>query len=249
VPAAERLTVEAVQRYKPFSDPPELRQRVWLRELPDSIEPSAPAAEGGTEVFELALAGRHQADNLAVALVAAEELRRAGWERLGPRALKLGARACRWPGRLEEVALPAGIGAGGRVLLDAAHNPAGAAALAAALADLGEPVDLLFGVLEDKDAAAMLARLAPRARALTLTRPSAPRGRAAASLAPLVPKGLRLPVRVAEEPARALGEALERSEGRIVVACGSIVLVGEVRAALRKRYGVPAPAVEIDVTG
>jgi folylpolyglutamate synthase/dihydropteroate synthase len=54
---------------------------------------------------------------------------------------------------------------------------------------------------------------------------------------------------VAEEPARALGEALERSEGRIVVACGSIVLVGEVRAALRKRYGVPAPAVEIDVAG
>jgi dihydrofolate synthase/folylpolyglutamate synthase len=215
--------------------------------------PSSPEAEGGTEVFELALAGRHQADNLAVALVAAEELRRAGWERLGPRALKLGARSCRWPGRLEEVALPAGgpaaIGAGGRVLLDAAHNPAGAAALAAALADLGEPVDLLFGVLEDKDAAAMLAELAPRVRALTLTRPSAPRGRAAASLAPLVPKGLRLPVRVAEEPAEALGEALARAEGRIVVACGSIVLVGEVRAALRARYGVPAAAATINVGG
>lgn len=253
VPAAERLAVEAVQRYKPFSDPPELRQRVWLRELRDSIGPSSPEAEGGTEVFELALAGRHQADNLAVALVAAEELRRAGWERLGPRALKLGARACRWPGRLEEVALPAGgpagIRAGGRVLLDAAHNPAGAAALAAALADLGEPVDLLFGVLEDKDAAAMLAELAPRARALTLTRPSAPRGRAAASLASLVPKGLRLPVRVAEEPADALTEALARAEGRIVVACGSIVLVGEVRAALCARYGVPPPAVTINVGG
>jgi hypothetical protein len=54
---------------------------------------------------------------------------------------------------------------------------------------------------------------------------------------------------VAEEPADALGEALARAEGRIVVACGSIVLVGEVRAALRARYGVPAAAATINVGG
>ena len=267
VRVADRLTVEAVQRFRPFSEPADLRQRVWLRWRADRASAAAedgealredagdgePESEGGVEVLELALAGRHQADNLAVARVAAEELRELGWERLTERAVKKGARACRWPGRLEEVALrqsgQGGSGSsGGRVLLDAAHNPGGAAALAAALDDLGEPVDLLFGALEDKDAAGMLAHLAPRARAITLTRPTGPRGREAASLAPLLPKGLRRPVRVEEEPARALREALSGAEGRIVVACGSIVLVGELRAALRQRYGIPPPATTINTS-
>lgn len=257
----ERLVVEAVQRFKAFSDPPELRQRVWLGP-PARAGGEEAGAEGerDLEVFELALAGRHQAQNLAVALAAAAELRAAGWERLTERALKAGAKACRWPGRLEEVAPPpgsgssgAGVGAAGpgRVLLDVAHNPGGAAALAAALDDLGEPIDLLFGVLEDKDAAAMLAELAPRAEGITLTRPSGDRGREAASLRELLPAELRRRAKVVEEPAAALHQALgqARAEGRIVVACGSLALVGELRAALRQRYGVPQPAVEIHLTG
>jgi dihydrofolate synthase/folylpolyglutamate synthase len=248
IPVQERLVVEAVQRFKPFADPPELRQRVWLR---PPAPPEGGEGERDLEVFELALAGRHQAQNLAVALAAAAELRAAGWERLTDRALKAGAKACRWPGRLEEVALPAGVGAGGagRVLLDVAHNPEGAAALAAAIDDLGEPVDLLFGVLEDKDAAAMLAALAPRASGVTLTRPSADRGREAATLRDLLPADLRRRARVVEEPAQALRQALAGAEGRIVVACGSLALVGELRTALRQRYGVPEPAVEIKLTG
>jgi dihydrofolate synthase/folylpolyglutamate synthase len=248
LPVQERLVVEAVQRFKPFADPPELRQRVWLR---PPAPPEGGEGEGDLDVFELALAGRHQAQNLAVALAAAAELRAAGWERLTERALKAGAKACRWPGRLEEVALPAGVGAGGagRVLLDVAHNPEGAAALAAAIDDLGEPVDLLFGVLEDKDAAAMLAALAPRASGVTLTRPSGDRGREAATLRDLLPADLRRRARVVEEPAQALREALAAAEGRIVVACGSLALVGELRAALRQRYGVPEPAVDIKLTG
>jgi dihydrofolate synthase / folylpolyglutamate synthase len=268
VRVADRVAVEAVQRIRPFAEPPDLRQRVWLRwradrasaaaadgeALPEGAGGGEPEAEGGVEVLELALAGRHQADNLAVARVAAEELRELGWERLGARAVRKGARACRWPGRLEEVAVPgeAAGGEGARVLLDAAHNPGGAAALAAALEDLGEPIDLLFGALEDKDAAAMLGHLAPRAQAITLTRPSGPRGREAASLLPLVPRGSggrRRALAVVEEPARALREALAGAEGRIVVACGSIFLVGEIRAALRARYGVPPPAIEIAVSG
>jgi hypothetical protein len=54
---------------------------------------------------------------------------------------------------------------------------------------------------------------------------------------------------VVEEPARALREALAGAEGRIVVACGSILLVGEIRTALRARYGVPRPAIEINLSG
>ena len=269
VAADRRFRVEAVQRFRPFG-PDALRQRVWLRRPgPDEAgqpeEGGVPGTAGGPagadrelEVFELALAGRHQAENLAVALTAVEELRRLGWERLAGRRLARGARSCRWPGRLEEVTIPdAPGGTEARVLLDVAHNPAGAAALAAALDDLGEPADLLFGVLEDKDAGAMLEQLAPRATALTLTRPSDPRGREAAGLVELVPapeersgKGKRRVgdrVRVAEAPGEALADALRRAEGRIVVACGSLALVGEIRTALRQRYGVPEPAVAVRI--
>lgn len=266
--ADRRFRIEAVQRFRPFG-PDALRQRVWLRrpgpgEAEDPAGRKGPAGRGSEsgdrelEVFELTLAGRHQAENLAVALTAAEELRRLGWERLTGRRLGRGARACRWPGRLEEVTIPDAPGGGeARVLLDVAHNPAGAAALAAALDDLGEPVDLLFGVLQDKDAGAMLEHLAPRATALTLTRPSEPRGREAASLAELVPApeeptGKRKRrggdrVRVAEPPDEALAQALRRAEGRVLVACGSLALVGEIRTALRQRYGVPEPAAAIRI--
>lgn len=241
----ERLVVEAVQRFRPFSDPTEPRQRVWLRDPRDLPDPSGGGGE--VEVYELGLSGRHQADNLAIAVAAAEELRELGWERLTVRATKKGGRACRWPGRLEEVRVPdrPALPGGARVLLDVAHNPGGSTSLAVALDDLGEPVDLVFGVLDDKDAAAMLALLAPKARRLTLTRPSGPRGRVAAELAPLVPRAAGAEVRVVEDPAAAVEEALRRSEGRIVGVCGSLALVGEVRAALRRRYGVPEPALEI----
>ncbi len=233
VPAAERLRVDAVQRFKPFVDPPERRQRIWVRE-----------EEGDRRIYETALAGRHQAENLALALVAAQTMAEEGWGRLTQRALTRGSRACRWPGRLEEVPLPDGE----RLLLDVAHNPGGALALAAALDDLDEPVDLLFGVLADKEVEPMLAALAPRARRLTLTRPSGPRGREAASLLRLA-EGEGREVVVAEEPGDALASALRGAEGRIVVGCGSLALVGELRALLHRRYGVPEPAVGMSVGG
>ncbi len=233
VVATERSPIDAVQRFKPFVDPPERRQRIWVRE-----------ADGQRRVYETALAGRHQAENLAQALVVAAALAEEGWDRLTHRAMARGCRACRWPGRLEEVPLPDG----GRVLLDVAHNPGGAAALAAALDDLDEPVDLLFGVLAEKEAEPMLAHLAPRARRLTLTRPSGPRGREAASLRPLA-EGRGREVAVAEAPGEALASALRQAAGRIVVCCGSLALVGELRALLHRRYGVPRPAVEMTVGG
>src|SRR6185295_18271991 len=90
----------------------------------------------------LSLRGPHQLQNAAVA--------RACLEVLGvpDEAAREGLRTARWPGRLEEVR------SGGRtVLLDGAHNPAGAQALAAALDALypGRRVHAVFGVLADKD--------------------------------------------------------------------------------------------------
>jgi dihydrofolate synthase/folylpolyglutamate synthase len=210
------------------------------------------------------LLGRHQAQNLALATRAAELLAGAGFPALDDRALAAGAAACRWPGRAEVVALPGGR----RVLLDAAHNAEGAAALGELLADARQragTLDLVFGVLGDKDAGEMLGHLAPAARNLVFTTPPTPRARAAADLPALVAGARRVPdedggaagadgaaapdaaaggVLVAAEPAAALARALELGAETVVV-CGSIFLVGEVRRLLRERFGVPAPAADL----
>jgi dihydrofolate synthase / folylpolyglutamate synthase len=218
-----------------------------------AIEAVAPAAGGqrvrlatprGRHDLCIALLGAHQAKNLGLAVLAAEAL--AGLasdrlDRLDAAAIAAGAAACRWPGRLEVVDLPGGR----RVLLDAAHNPEGAAALAGFLAG-APPPDLLFGVLADKDAGEMLAALAGRAGRIVLTAPASPRARPPAELAALVPDR---DVVVEPDPGRALELALAAPAHAALVVCGSIFLVGEIRRRLRERFGVPAPALETYVSG
>jgi dihydrofolate synthase/folylpolyglutamate synthase len=120
------------------------------------------------------------------------------------------------------------------VVLDGAHNPDGAAALAEALAVLypGRPAEIVFGVLADKDHAGMLRALAPRARGLHLVAPRSPRARPPATYrdlaAALVPG-------VDEHPGAAEAIACARraaAEGAVVVVAGSLYLVGEARALL-----------------
>jgi dihydrofolate synthase/folylpolyglutamate synthase len=179
--------------------------------------------------LEIALLGAHQAINLGLAVRAAETLADLGFDRFDPTAIREGAAACRWPGRLEAIDLPGNR----RLLLDAAHNPAGAAVLADFLDRMEEPADLLFGVLADKDYTEMLALLAPRARRIVLTTPASPRAKDPAELAALL--GGREGVFVERD----LGRALERAlgwDGKVLVACGSIFLIGEVRREVRGRF-------------
>jgi dihydrofolate synthase / folylpolyglutamate synthase len=228
IEAHEELRLEALQRHRPFSG--RTGQRIWYR----------PSSGAGLEVFELPLPGRHQADNLAVAVVAARELRALGWDRLTPRALERGSAAVRWPGRLEEIVLPKGE----RVLLDGAHNAEGAVVLADHLATTGAPYRLLFGVLADKDGSAMLETLARNAQAVVLTTVAVPRARPAEELAPWVPAGR--PVTVEPEPERALLRALEKiGQETVLVIAGSLYLVGQMRSALRRGWGVPPPATDL----
>lgn len=227
--AHEELRLEALQRHRPFGGEGKRGQRVWLK-----------AADGGKlEVYELPLAGRHQADNLAVALVAARELRGLGWERLTPRALERGAAAVHWPGRLEEITLPKGE----RVLLDGAHNAEGATALADHLETAGLPYRLLFGVLADKDGAAMLASLGEKAESIVLTTVGVPRARPAEELAGLVPRGRS--VVLEPDPECALVQGLRQLGDRVLVVAGSLYLVGALRTALRRGWGVPAAAADL----
>ncbi len=163
----------------------------------------------------LKLAGAHQRDNARVAYVVAKYLG------IGDAACRTGAELAEWPGRLERIEA-----ADGPYLLDGAHNPDGAAALAAHLAN-EEAVTLVFGALADKDWPAMLDALAPRAARRVYV---APGGRAAADLQALA---ARHAGDVAESVEAALAKARAvAGRGGLVVVAGSLFLVGEARAKL-----------------
>ncbi len=122
--------------------------------------------------LRIPLAGRHQVENAVTAVATCEVLERQGF-RLDAAAIRRGLEATAWPGRLQW--LPGHP----RILLDGAHNSAGAQALAAFLAEHRAALNrliLLFGVLRDKDWETMLRHLGPLADQTILTRPPSDRG-------------------------------------------------------------------------
>lgn len=179
--------------------------------------------------FEVPLLGEHQLDNLGLAVRAAETLGEMGFSKLDGPALERGATAVRWPGRLEVMELPDGR----RVLLDAAHNAAAAAGLRRYLDGVDGELDLLFGILTDKDAKAVLGTLAPRFRRILLTRPASSRSRDPEELLGIAGRaaGVEEDLEVALD--RALGD-LAAGDSNTLVVCGSIYLVGAVRGLLRR---------------
>lgn len=189
--------------------------------------------------FRLPLLGRHQVKNAALATRAGEVLATLGFDRIDAARIAAGIAVCRWPGRLEAVA----VGTGKTVLLDAAHNPAAVEVVCGFLDQRGSRFDLLFGVLEDKEFTAMLPPLAQRAARVTLTVPEEPRGLNPRALVPLVANA-----DVEPEIDRALDRALS-GDSPLLVVCGSIYLVGAVRRLLTRRFGLPEPAVSIPTGG
>ncbi len=178
--------------------------------------------------IHLALRGRHQVRNAIVAVRLMEELEAAG-VRVGPEAIRAGLESVQWPGRLDLVALDPER----QVLLDAAHNPAGAATVAAYVGEhWPEGLPLVFGAMRDKDATRMLETLAAHASCIVTTQPGNPRAIGAGALAQLAS---RLRVRGTVEACRDPVQALERAwqHGPVVLATGSIFLVGELLAKFR----------------
>jgi dihydrofolate synthase/folylpolyglutamate synthase len=177
---------------------------------------------------EVALLGPHQEQNGALALALLE----LASTRLGvtPEAARGGLRQVVWPGRLEAV-----VARGVTLLLDGAHNPQGAEALARSLEALwpGRPLTLVFGVLANKDASPMIQSLFPRARRALLVTPTAERARPPETY--LAEARAHCPdVQVADSVGTALREALESSGPEaVVLVCGSLYLVGEARAWLK----------------
>ena len=172
----------------------------------------------------LALGGDHQRVNAAVALAAAGALAEHGVA-VRPDAIAA-LRDLRIPGRFEIVpGEPVTI-------LDGAHNDGSAIALARALhsAFPRRRVRLVIGVMEDKDARAVITPLLERASAVFATRPPGPRGLDARALARLV-RGVD--VTAIDEPADAVAAARSSAtRGEVVCVTGSLALVGRARDVL-----------------
>jgi len=173
----------------------------------------------------LGLAGRHQADNAAVACALALELQHE-YKRLSPEAILRGLHEARWPCRLERISDQPPI------ILDAAHNPAGMAHYPA----LFRRAVVLFACAADKDAPAMLQRIAPFAQPLVLTQFPGARSAHPDDLARHAPGAVPLPdLEAALDHAIALA-----TKDTPLLITGSIFLAGAARAILQRR-GLAAP--------
>lgn len=173
----------------------------------------------------LPLYGAHQGFNAALAVAAVESLVGGGTLPIAGDVLADGLGGATSPGRLQL------IGAGPTVLVDAAHNPHGARALVTALREAFDFDEwgVVLGVLADKDAAGIVAEIAPVAAQVFATAPDSERAEEADAIADLAEaQGLRVSVHRdladAAEAARAWAAASDR---RAVVIAGSVVLAGE----------------------
>ena len=212
----------------------------WSR---DAIEVELPRL-GQVDV---GLRGRHQASNVAVADGLLDALELAGIVTVPPEARRRGYAAARWPGRLELVTTRVpGSGEVREVLLDGAHNPDGARALAQALDDLRPylagggttpvPPTVVWASMSDKDVDGVVAAAgAARSMAgatIVCTAMDLPRAMPAEDLATAWRAVLPgADVRTVPSPEEALDLALGTGRGPVVVA-GSLYLVGAIRTRL-----------------
>ena len=175
--------------------------------------------------------GSFQRRNFAVARAAAE----AFLGSLDAAAVARAAAEVEIPGRLQVV------GRDPIVLLDAAHNPSGMEALAEALPEVLADRRLVaaVGILDDKDAAAMLRVLLPLAAAAVFTRPPSSRALSPATLAALSEQLGGPPAEIVPDPRAAVARAREIAgrEGA-VVATGSIYLVADLVRERRARASI-----------
>jgi dihydrofolate synthase/folylpolyglutamate synthase len=194
------------------------------------------------EKVRFGLRGKHQLTNAATAIALAETLRSRGFD-IRRDAIIAGLEGARHPGRLEVFESSTERSGSVFVLLDGAHNAAGASALRTYLDSAeqlrGKPITLVFGAMADKQLDEMAATLFPVADRLILTEPRNPRATRVEDL-------LRLAAKYAPEaPAEIAGDsgaAMERAiscgvPGSMICVTGSLYLVGEVRHWLESHYG------------
>lgn len=180
--------------------------------------------------YQVPLFGSHQSENLAVAIAAVEAFMGAGQLSISDDVLRTALADVSSPGRLQLIKTDP------EILLDAAHNPAGARTLAAALrAEFSDrPLIGLVSILADKDASGIFAELEGVFDQLIFTQSSSPRASMVEELIQLSPTTLAAEPIADFTEAFATANRLAKHCGGLVVVTGSITLVGDVLAKLQE---------------
>jgi dihydrofolate synthase / folylpolyglutamate synthase len=203
---------------------------------------------GDPVLIDSPLAGQHQQRNIALAIAAAVELRGYGYK-LPATAIARGVAATAWPARLELFTADSDKPA---ILLDVAHNPAGAWTLRAAVSGLEAEREaqalptftsktLLFGCLDDKPLEELTHILFPVFDRVIVTAPDSPRAADPDKLRALA-ETLGVPCKMLPNPDAALDAALEATaaDGLLVIA-GSLYLAGTLRPRLLTKSNAAQP--------
>jgi dihydrofolate synthase / folylpolyglutamate synthase len=188
--------------------------------------------------LSLALRGRHQRSNAALALGALEAV--AGEVSVSEAAVREGLATVFWPGRFEVIR--------GRptVILDGAHNVEGIKALVEGVRDFAgnKKVKILFAAMGDKNSAAMLSELSAVASEMILTRVPMARSADPRILLEAVPQGVL--ATIVDQPGRALNQMLRAAEAdQTILVAGSLYLLGQVRPLLAEMFLGKFPQGEI----
>jgi dihydrofolate synthase / folylpolyglutamate synthase len=174
------------------------------------------------------MAGRYQSRNAAVALAAAETLEAVGMV-ISPSAFNEGIASAYWPGRMELVPGTPPL------LLDGAHNPAGASALAEALQEYSySRLLLVTGVCDDKDIGGIYEPLVPLVDGIYTVTPAIERALKDEDLSHFFHRRGIVSQSCGSVVAGICKARSEAAEGDLILVCGSLFVVGEVKAWLEQ---------------
>lgn len=202
-------------------------------ETPFSQKVSMELYEKSYSDVEISMVGRHQAENLKTALATLEILRKAGAVKLDREALYEGLKRARQPGRFEVISEDP------LVIIDGAHNEAGAQALQETMAQhfAGKKILLVAGILADKEIDSIVKFLTKITDHIIVTEPDNPRKLAAEKLAGHVADFGAAAETVSDVEA-AVHRAKELADGYdVILFAGSLYLIGDVRRLWRNERG------------
>lgn len=202
-------------------------------ETPFSQKVSMELYEKSYSDVEISMVGRHQAENLKTALATLEILRKSGAVKLDREALYEGLKRARQPGRFEVISEDP------LVIIDGAHNEAGAQALQETMAQhfAGKKILLVAGILADKEIDSIVKFLTKITDHIIVTEPDNPRKLAAEKLAEHVADFGAAAEAVSDVEA-AVHRAKELADGYdVILFAGSLYLIGDVRRLWRNERG------------
>ena len=202
-------------------------------ETPFSQKVSMELYEKSYSDVEISMVGRHQAENLKTALATLEILRKSGAVKLDREALYEGLKRARQPGRFEVISEDP------LVIIDGAHNEAGAQALQETMAQhfAGKKILLVAGILADKEIDSIVKFLTKITDHIIVTEPDNPRKLAAEKLAEHV-ADFGVAAEAVSDVEAAVHRAKELADGfDVILFAGSLYLIGDVRRLWRNERG------------